>query len=84
MMTDDFVECPQISGKTIQSLRIYKDTGDGTELQIDLTDGTSFSCSFSVKPVVEASVIRAGSGEPEVMLECPIFCTGWIVSVAHG
>gem|GEM_PF-1489567 len=54
MITDDFVECSQVSGKTIQSLRIYKDTGDGTELQIDLTDGTSFSCSFSVKPVVEA------------------------------
>ena len=67
MMTDDFVECSQVSGKTIQSLRIYKDTGDGTELQIDLTDGTSFSCSFTVKPVVEASVIRAGSGEPEVL-----------------
>jgi hypothetical protein len=51
MMTDDYVECSQVSGKTIQSLRIYKDTGDGTELQIDLTDGTSFMCSFSVRPI---------------------------------
>jgi hypothetical protein len=67
MMTEDYIECPQVSGKTIQSLRIYKDTGDGTELQIDLTDGTSFSCFLSVRPVVEASVIRAGSGEPEVL-----------------
>jgi hypothetical protein len=67
MMTEDYIECPQVSGKTIQSLRIYKDTGDGTELQIDLTDGTSFSCFLSVRPVVEASVIRAGPGEPEVL-----------------
>jgi len=67
MMTHDYVECAELSGKTIQSLRIYKDTGDGTELQIDLTDGTSFFCSFNVQPVVEANLIRAGAGEPEVL-----------------
>jgi hypothetical protein len=66
-MTGDYVECSDMSGKTIQALRIYKDTGDGTELQIDLTDGTSFSCSFLAKSVVEASLIRAGSGEPQVL-----------------
>ena len=66
MMTD-FVECPEVSGKTIQSLRIFKDTGDGTALQIDLTDGTSFSCFLSVKTIVEAEVIRSGVGEPEVL-----------------
>lgn len=66
-MTDDFVECPEVSGKTIQSLRIYNDTGDGTELLIDLTDGTSFSFNLAVKPVAEAAVIRSGIGEPEVL-----------------
>ena len=41
-MREDYVECADLSGKTIQTLRIYKDTGDGTEIQIELTDGTSF------------------------------------------
>lgn len=66
-MTGNYVECSDVSGKTIRSLRIYKDTGDGTELQIDLSDGTSFLCSFLAKPVVAASLIRAGAGEPEVL-----------------
>ena len=66
-MTDDYIECPQVSGKTIQALRIYKDTGDGTELLIDLTDGTSFSFILSVKPIAEAAVIRSGVGEPEIL-----------------
>jgi hypothetical protein len=28
-MEQDYFECPELSGKTIQTLRIYKDTGDG-------------------------------------------------------
>ena len=44
-MERNYVECPELSGKTIQSFRIYRDTGDGTDVQIELTDGTSFTCS---------------------------------------
>jgi len=47
-MSDHYIECPQVSGKTIKALRIYKDTGDGTEVMIDLTDGTSFSFTLSI------------------------------------
>ena len=43
-MQDNYVECPELSGKTIQTLRIHKNTGDGTNVQVELTDGTSFSC----------------------------------------
>ncbi len=64
-MTEDFVECPEVAGKTIKTLRIYKDTGDGNELQIDLTDGSSFNCCFSVKTNIEASLLRPGPGESE-------------------
>ena len=66
-MSDDYIECPQLSGKTIQSLRVYKDNGDGTELLIDLTDGTSFTFTLCVKPIAEAALIRSGVGEPEVL-----------------
>ena len=66
-MSDDYIECPQISRKTIKVLRIYKDTGDGTEVLIDLTDGTSFTFSVSIKPTLEAAVIRPGIGEPEIL-----------------
>lgn len=66
-MSCAYVECQEVIGKTIQALRIYKDTGEGIELQIDFPDGTSFTCCFCVKPAVEASVIRPGVGHPEVI-----------------
>ncbi len=66
-MSENYVECPEICGKTIKMVRIYKDDGDGTEMQIDLTDGTSFSCSFCVKPILEASVVRTNASVPEVL-----------------
>jgi hypothetical protein len=63
-MQQDYVECSELSGKTIRSLRIYKDTGDGTDIQIELTDGTSFSCCLSNQPTVKASLYRGGVGTP--------------------
>jgi hypothetical protein len=66
-MQDDYVECPELSGKTIQTFRIHKDTGDGTNLQIELTDGTSFSCCLNHRPDVKASLYRGGVGTPETI-----------------
>ena len=66
-MTGAYVECTELNGKTIQALRIYRDDGDGTELQIDFPDGTTFSCCFNVKPALEASLIRPGVGHPELL-----------------
>lgn len=64
----DYVECPELTGKTIQTLRIYRDTGDGT-IQIELTDGTSFSCCLSNQPTIKASLYKGGVGTPETLRE---------------
>jgi hypothetical protein len=66
-MKEDYVECSELSGKTIQTLRIYKDGSDGTEIQIQLTDGTSFSCCVSHPPAVTASLYQCGVGAPKVL-----------------
>jgi hypothetical protein len=66
-MQDDYVECPELSGKTIQTVRIYRDARDGTDLQIELTDGTSFSCCLSHQPSVKASLYKGGAGTPETI-----------------
>ncbi len=71
-MEQDYVECPELSGKTIQTLRIYKDTRDGTDVQIELTDGTSFTCSLSHEPTVKASLYRGGVGTPQTIREYEI------------
>jgi hypothetical protein len=68
-MNQDYVECSELAGKTIQTVRIYKDRNDGTEIQIDLTDGTSFSCCVSHPPTVTASLYKGGVGTPEILRE---------------
>ena len=66
-MQEDYVECPELSGKTIRTLRIHKDTGDGTDVQIELTDGTTFYCCLSNQPAVKASLYRGDVGTPETL-----------------
>jgi hypothetical protein len=66
-MQENYVECSELSGKTIQTLRIHRDTGDGTDVHIELTDGTSFSCCLSNQPTVQASLYRGGVGTPETI-----------------
>ena len=66
-MEHNYVECPELSGKTIQTLRIYRNTGDGTDLHIELTDGTSFTCSLSHQPAVRASLYKGGVGTPQTI-----------------
>ena len=63
-MEQKYVECPELHGKTIQTLRIYTDSRDGTDVLIELTDGTSFTCSLSHQPTVKASLYRGGVGTP--------------------
>ena len=66
-MDENYVECPEMSGKTIQTLRIYKDTGDGAEIQLNLTDGTSFSYSVCYPPDAKATLYKGGVGTPLVI-----------------
>jgi hypothetical protein len=66
-MSDGYIECPELAGKTIRLFRIHRDVGDGTSVQIELTDGTSFSCCVLLRPDVEASLYKGGVGTPEVI-----------------
>ncbi len=68
-MKEDYLECSELSGKVIKTVRIYKDRSDGTEIQIDLADGTSFSCCVSHPPVVTTSLYKGGIGTPETLRE---------------
>jgi hypothetical protein len=66
-MQDNYTECPGLAGKTIQTLRIYRDTGDGTNIQIAFSDGTTFTCCFAIRPDIEASLYKGGVGAPEIL-----------------
>jgi hypothetical protein len=66
-MPEDYIDCPEMTGKTIQLLRIHRDVGEGTSVQIELTDGTSFTCYVTIRPAVEASLYKGGVGAPETI-----------------
>ena len=59
-MREDYVECSELSGKTIQTLRIHRDIGDGIDVEIPLAAGTSFSCFLLNKSAVKASLYEVG------------------------
>jgi len=64
-MKEDYVDCAELSGKTIQRFRLHKDTGDGTELQIDLTDGTSLSYSVCSQISTRPPYIKVAPVRPK-------------------
>jgi hypothetical protein len=66
-MPEDYIDCPEMTGKTIELLRIHRDVGEGTSVQIELTDGTSFTCYVTIRPAVEASLYKGGVGAPETI-----------------
>ena len=59
---------PDLKGKVIAEAKIYRDPLDGTEIHLDFSDGTTFSCCVTTTQRTEASLIRCGgAGEPEVL-----------------
>jgi hypothetical protein len=63
----DCVECPEVTGKTIKSLKIYEDTTDGCETLIEFTDGTSFSSSVCYQPAVKGTLFQGGAGTSKII-----------------
>ena len=66
-MTRDYVECPEVAGKTIKALKLYEDDTEGCETLIEFTDGTSFSSSVSYQPTVKGTLFEGGAGMPKII-----------------
>ncbi len=66
-MTRDYVECPELAGKTIKSLKLYEDDTDSCETLIEFTDGTSFSSSVSYQATFKGTLFEGGVGTPKII-----------------
>jgi len=71
-MQDDYIECSELSGKTIRTLRIRKSAPEETAVELELSDGTRFSCSLSNRLTINASLYKCGAGSPETIREYEI------------
>ncbi len=45
-MSFPIIDCPEVVGKTVSSLKLYATDCDSVEIRIDFTDGTSFSSAY--------------------------------------
>ena len=66
-MSDREIVVPEVEGKTIRSMRMTVTSSAETDLQIDFTDGTSFSSSTCPKVGFEAELYIGGTGEPQIL-----------------
>jgi hypothetical protein len=61
------IDCKELAGKVIHLCTIFEDGSDGPDLQIDFTDGTSFTVSLKTDVTIEAKSIRDDGGQPQVL-----------------
>jgi hypothetical protein len=66
-MSTPIIDCPEVVGKTVSSLKIHATDLDKVEIVIEFTDGTSFSSAYESRAVHNAALIRTGVGTPEVL-----------------
>lgn len=66
-MSREYLECPEVTGKTVKTLKIFEDDVDGCETLIEFTDGTSFSALVSYQSSVKGTLFKGGVGTPQVI-----------------
>lgn len=66
-MADREITVSEAAGKTIGLLRFALSAQGDTEVQIEFTDGTSFSSSICPRIQFEAELYIGGVGEPQVL-----------------
>lgn len=66
-MSDREIPVPEVEGKTIRSMRLTLTSSAETGIQIDFTDGTSFTSSTCPRVEFDAELYIGGSGEPQII-----------------
>lgn len=66
-MNNREISVPEAEGKTIRSMKLMLASSGETEIQIDFSDGTSFSSSTCPRTDFEAELYIGGVGEPQIL-----------------
>jgi hypothetical protein len=61
------IDCKDLAGKVVRSLRIFEDGNDGPEVSIDFEDGSNFNACLGVKMTLAAKWTRDDGGQPQVL-----------------
>ena len=68
-VSDAFIDCPEVAGKTIERRRLYLDSEGAVEILLEFNDGTAFSCAVVSKPQLKGQLFRPGVGRPQILAE---------------
>jgi hypothetical protein len=66
-MSTQNLDCPEVIGKTVKSLKLYSTANSLEEILLEFTDGTSFSASCESRVEAKASLIRTGTATPDIL-----------------
>ena len=61
------IDCKDLAGKVVRSLRIFEDGNVGPEVSIVFEDGSNFNVCLGVKTTLEARWTRDDGGQPQVL-----------------
>jgi hypothetical protein len=61
------IECKELAGKVVRLFTIFEDGSYGPDIQIEFTDGTSFSACLKADISIEAKHTLDEGGQPQVL-----------------
>jgi hypothetical protein len=61
------IECREIAGKVIRLCTIFEDGSYGPDIQIEFTDGSSFTLCLKTDVSIEAKYVQNEGGQPQVL-----------------
>lgn len=64
------VECKDVAGRFIRSIKLYEDGPYGPEVSLDFEDGTNFTATLHTRHVVEGKLTRDEGSEPVLLQQC--------------
>jgi hypothetical protein len=66
-MSSQIIDCPELVGKTVSSLKLYPTDNESAEMVIEFTDGTSFCSSYESRATLKACLMRTSAITPETL-----------------
>ena len=66
----NLIECEEVAGRTIRSLKLFEDGPYGPEVSVDFEDGTNFTATLHGKHVLEGKLTKDEGGEPILLQQC--------------
>jgi hypothetical protein len=64
------IECKEVAGRIVRSVRLYEDGPYGPEVSMDFEDGTNFTATLHARHVIEGKLTRDNGGEPILLHQC--------------